>query len=130
MRVVCRLPTNLSLFLALTTIQNAQNGLSFLQVQDGAMESIAKIANRMSELRVMADDVIKNSSDIENYSKEFIELQIQMQQLKQLEFNGISLFTERHDLSGSGTKGTGAYTPSDTNPVSYRNFSTHLNDTP
>ena len=48
------------------TIQNAQNGLSFLQVQDGAMESIAKIANRMSELRVMADDVIKNSSDIEN----------------------------------------------------------------
>ena len=105
------------------TIQNAQNGLSYLQVQDGAMESIAKIANRMSELRIMADDVIKNSSDIENYSKEFIELQIQMQQLKQLEFNGISLFAQNgHDLSGSGTKGTGLYTPSDTNPVSYEIF--------
>ena len=46
-----------------------------------------------------------------------------MQQLKQLEFNGISLFAQNgHDLSGSGTKGTGLYTPSDTNPVSYENF--------
>ena len=71
----------------------------------------------------MADDVIKNSSDIENYSKEFIELQIQMQQLKQLKFNGISLFAQNgHDLSGGGTKGTGAYTPSDANPISYEIF--------
>ena len=50
-------------------IQNTQNGLSFLQVQDGAMETIGKVVNRMAELRVMADDITKNSGDIENYSK-------------------------------------------------------------
>ena len=47
-------------------------------VQDGAMETIGKVVNRMAELRVMADDVTKNSGDIENYPKEFIELQIHM----------------------------------------------------
>jgi flagellin len=105
------------------TIQNAQNGLSFLQVQDGALQTIAKVATRMSELRVLADDVTKNSSDVENYSKEFIELQFQLQQIKQQKFNGMSLFAQAgHTLSGSGTKGTGLYTPSDDSPVSYEIF--------
>ncbi len=105
------------------TIQNVQNGLSFLQVQDGALETIAKVATRMSELRVLADDVTKNSSDVENYSKEFIELQFQLQQIKQQKFNGMSLFAQTgHALSGSGTKGTGLYTPSDDSPVSYEIF--------
>jgi flagellin len=105
------------------TIQNAQNGLSFLQVQDGALEAIAKVATRMSELRVLAEDVTKNSSDVENYSKEFIELQFQLQQIKQQRFNGISLFAQTgHTLKGSGTKGTGLYTPSDDSPVSYEIF--------
>jgi flagellin len=105
------------------TIQNVQNGLSFLQVQDGALETIAKVATRMSELRVLAEDVTKNSSDVENYSKEFIELQFQLQQTKQQKFNGISLFAQTgHTLKGSGTKGTGLYTPSDDSPVSYEIF--------
>ena len=104
------------------TIQNAQNGLSFLQVQDRSLETIAKVATRMSELRVLADDVTKNSSD-ENYSKEFIELQFQLQQIKQQKYNGISLFAQTgHTLSGSGTKGTGLYTPSDDSPISYEIF--------
>jgi flagellin len=105
------------------TIQNVQNGLSFLQVQDGALETIAKVATRMSELRVLAEDVTKNSSDVENYSKEFIELQFQLQQTKQQKFNGISLFAQTgHTLKGSGTKGTGLYTPSDDSPISYEIF--------
>ena len=33
-----------------------KNALSFLQVQDGAMETVGKVVNRMSELRVMAQD--------------------------------------------------------------------------
>ena len=49
--------------------QSNQNALSYLQVQDGALQSISKILDRISELRIMADDIIKNSSDIENYSK-------------------------------------------------------------
>jgi flagellin len=46
----------------------------------------------MAELRTMAQDVTKNSSDIENYSKEFVELQSQLKQIKNETFNGISLF--------------------------------------
>jgi flagellin len=46
----------------------------------------------MSELRVMAQDITKNSQDIENYSKEFIELQSQLNQVSKEKFNGISLF--------------------------------------
>jgi len=104
-------------------IQNTQNALSFLQVQDGAMESIGKIANRMSELRVMAQDVTKNSSDVENYSKEFIELQGQLGQIKQEKFNGISVFAiSGHTLTGGGTSGTGTYTASNTAGVSYDTF--------
>ena len=71
---------------------NVQNGLSYLQVQDGALSSVGKILDRMAELRTMAQDVTKNSGDIENYSKEFIELQSQLKQIKNDTFNGISLF--------------------------------------
>ena len=72
--------------------QNVQNGISYLQVQDGALSTIAKIADRMSELRTMASDITKNTGDIENYSKEFIELQRQLNQIRHEKFNGISLF--------------------------------------
>jgi len=42
----------------------------------------------------MAADVTKNANDIENYSKEFRELQEQLSQVKQMKFNGISLFAQ------------------------------------
>ena len=53
---------------------------------------VGKILDRGAELRAMAQDVTKNTGDIENYSKEFIELQSQLQQIKNETFNGISLF--------------------------------------
>ncbi len=74
-------------------IQNVQNALSYLQLQDGTLETVGKVLDRMSELRTMAQDVTKNSSDIENYSKEFVELQSQLKQVKNETFNGISLFS-------------------------------------
>ena len=74
-------------------LQNAQNGLSYLQVQDSGLQTAGKIVDRMAELRVMAQDITKNSSDIENYSKEFVELQSQLNQISKEKFNGISLFT-------------------------------------
>jgi len=73
--------------------QNIQSGISYLQVQDGAMTTVAKIVDRMAELRTMASDVTKNTQDVENYSKEFIELQRQLNQVRREKFNGISLFT-------------------------------------
>jgi len=73
--------------------QNIQNGISYLQVQDGAMTTVGKIVDRMAELRTMASDITKNTQDIENYSKEFIELQRQLSQVHREKFNGISLFS-------------------------------------
>ena len=84
-------------------IQNSQNGLSYLQVQDSSLQTVGKILDRMAELRTMSQDVTKNSGDIENYSKEFVELQSQLQQIKNETFNGISLFS-------SGAGGNGAAT--------------------
>ena len=81
---------------------NVQNGVSYLQVQDGALSTVGKIIDRMAELRTMAQDVTKNTGDIENYSKEFIELQRQLQQIKNDTFNGISLFANSAALA-SGT---------------------------
>ena len=72
-----------------TNIQNAQ---SFLQTQDGALQTASKVLDRMSELAVLADDVTKNSSDIGNYNTEFQELKTQLGALHQQAFNGVSLF--------------------------------------
>ena len=73
-------------------MQNVQNSLSLLQVQDSSLQTVGKILDRMAELRTMAQDITKNSGDIENYSKEFVELQGQLQQIKNETFNGVSLF--------------------------------------
>jgi len=95
------------------TIQNAQNSLSYLQVQDSALATTGKILDRMAELRTMAQDITKNSGDIENYSKEFIELQSQLRQIKEEKFNGISLFS----VTGASTSGSKAQLGTTSNGV-------------
>ena len=95
------------------TIQNAQNSLSYLQVQDSALATTGKILDRMAELRTMAQDITKNSGDIENYSKEFIELQSQLRQIKEEKFNGISLFS----VTGASTSGSKAQLSTTSNGV-------------
>jgi len=100
-------------------IQNSQNALSFLQVQDGALRTVGKILDRMAELRTMAQDVTKNSGDIENYSKEFLELQGQLNQVKEEKFNGISLFATSNDtLQNGGITAANAGQYTDVNGVS------------
>jgi len=73
-------------------LNNHQNALSYLQVQDGVLEAMGEIVDRMAELRTMAADVSKNAADVENYSKEFLELQDQLNQMKREKFNGVELF--------------------------------------
>ena len=63
------------------------------------MRTVAKIVDRMAELRTMAQDVTKNTQDVENYSKEFIELQRQLNQVRREKFNGISLFAVSRTLA-------------------------------
>ena len=86
------------------SLNNHQNALSYLQVQDGVLEAIGDIVDRMSELRTMAADVSKNAADVENYSKEFLELQDQLQQMKREKFNGVELFVQDDEtLQGVNT---------------------------
>jgi len=103
-------------------LQNAQNGLSYLQVQDSGLQTAGKIVDRMAELRVMAQDITKNTSDIENYSKEFVELQSQLNQISKEKFNGISLFASSNASAGGTLEsGTASF-----NTTSYNSYSRTL----
>jgi len=114
------------------TIQNAQNSLSYLQVQDSSLATVGKILDRMAELRTMAQDITKNSGDIENYSKEFIELQSQLRQIKEEKFNGISLFAvHAGTVEGSKAKMSkatdgGVYVDASGASIAYNKFGREL----
>ena len=77
--------------------QNVMNSISFLQVQDGALASVGKILDRMSELKTMSLDVTKNTTDIANYNSEFNQLQDQLANIRDEKFNGINLFKTSAD---------------------------------
>ena len=73
---------------------NIQNALSFLQTQDGAYQTVTKVLDRMSELKILANDVTKNTNDVANYNTEFQALQTQLSSLTDQKFNGVSLFVQ------------------------------------
>ena len=82
--------------------KNVQNATSFLEVQDGVLDAAGKIVNRMIELKGLSDDVMKNASDIENYNREFKDLQMQIYDMASLKFNGVSMFASTStDTGGS-----------------------------
>jgi flagellin len=72
--------------------KNVQNATSFLEVQDGVLQAAGNIVNRMIELKGLSDDVMKNASDVENYNREFNDLQMQIFDMASLKFNGVSMF--------------------------------------
>ena len=72
---------------------NVQNGISFIEVQDGVLETVGRIVGRMAELKGMAtQDPLKSSQDIESYNNEFVDLQKQLYDVSRSTFNGVSLF--------------------------------------
>jgi len=75
------------------TAINLANIQSYLQTQDGAFTVADKVLNRMSELTTLARDVTKNPGDVENYDKEFQNLQEQLISLNTEKFNGVPLFS-------------------------------------
>ena len=86
--------------------KNIDNATSFLQVQDGVLESAGKIIDRMAELKALSQDVLKNSSDIANYNAEFKNLQVQLYQMSETKFNGVSLFATTKSGGGDATFNT------------------------
>jgi flagellin-like hook-associated protein FlgL len=72
---------------------NIKNAIGFLEVQDGLLETTGRIVMRMSELKGYAtQDPLKSDSDIASYNNEFKDLQVQLYQISQMDFNGASLF--------------------------------------
>ena len=72
---------------------NIRNAIGFLEVQDGLLETAGRIVMRMSELKGFASqDPLKSDSDIASYNNEFKDLQVQLYQISQMDFNGASLF--------------------------------------
>ena len=72
---------------------NVQNAQSFLEVQDGMLDSVGKIVDRMSELKGLASqDPMKSEQDRASYNNEFRDLQIQLYDISQMKFNGVSMF--------------------------------------
>lgn len=73
---------------------NVQNALSFLQAQEDAIGSAMSILDRISELKTLFEDPTKSDSDRMFYDEEFKEISGQLEGLKSMNFNKISLFSE------------------------------------
>jgi len=80
---------------------NVQNAISFLEVQDGMLDTVGKILDRMSELKGLASsDPMKSDADIASYNNEFKDLQSQLHSISQQKFNGVSLYAEHTTKDG------------------------------
>ena len=71
---------------------NVNNAISFLQTQDGALETFGAILERISELKMLHQDITKSASDKGNYDTEFTQLKAQLANLKAEKFNNVNLF--------------------------------------
>ena len=81
---------------------NVQNATSFLEVQDGMLDTVGRIVDRMSELKGLASqDPMKSAQDRASYNNEFKDLQVQLYNISQQGFNGVSLFAN-HTTDDNG----------------------------
>jgi flagellin len=85
---------------------NVQNAISFLEVQDGMLDSVGKIIDRMSELKGLASqDPMKSAQDRASYNNEFKDLQVQLYDISTMEFNGVSVFANYQSTDTAGVYG-------------------------
>jgi flagellin-like hook-associated protein FlgL len=85
------------------TRNNLHNGISFLQVQDGAYQVASRILDRMAELKTFWSDISKSDTDRINYNYEFKELQEQLALIEKEKFNGVNLYS-RNPYDDNPTK--------------------------
>jgi flagellin len=87
---------------------NVQNAISFMEVQDGMLDTVGKIIDRMSELKgLSSQDPMKSEQDRASYNNEFKDLQAQLYDISKMKFNGVSLFAE-HANDGTQAEFGGA----------------------
>jgi len=86
---------------------NIQNAQSFLEVQDGMLDTVGRIVDRMSELKGLASqDPMKSAQDRASYNNEFKDLQVQLYNISQQGFNGMSLFANYTTGADGAVTGT------------------------
>ena len=108
-------------------MKNLQNALSYLQLQDEAMDKMSEIVDRVGQLRALASDITKNDSDILNYSKEFLELQGKMDNAAETKLNGIDLFVfQQQTLSSKIESSPTTHTNEDGSVENYLTYSLNL----
>ncbi|HMD61353.1 MAG TPA: flagellin [Opitutaceae bacterium] len=71
---------------------NVENSASYLQTQDGVLNTAGTILTRISELYTLSQDPTKNPTDIANYNSEFTQLTGELSSLSSETFNGVNLF--------------------------------------
>lgn len=74
------------------TTNNVGNAISFLQTQDGSLKTAGKVLERIAELKTLASDVTKSSTDVANYDTEFTALKAELTNLTGNTFNSVTLF--------------------------------------
>ena len=79
---------------------NVSNAQSFLQTQDGGLQTASDILSRISELKTLSTDVTKSTTDVANYDSEFTALKGELTNITSAQFNGVNLF-------GGGTLSVG-----------------------
>ena len=88
---------------------NIQNAISFLEVQDGMLDTVGNIIDRMSELKGLASqDPMKSAQDRASYDNEFKDLQVQLYDISTMKFNGVSMFANHSTDSANVNTGTEA----------------------
>jgi len=81
---------------------NVQNALSFMEVQDGLLYTAGNILGRMGELKgLSSQDPMKSDQDSASYNNEFKDLQMQLYDISQMTFNGVSLFANTTTENGT-----------------------------
>lgn len=84
-------------------IRNAQDGISFIQTAEGALNETHAILNRMRELAVQASNGIYTESDKQKLQEEFTQLYDEIDRIAETtEFNTKKLLSGYYANSGSG----------------------------
>jgi flagellin len=84
------------------TKNNIQNAISFLQTQDGVLQTATEVVGRIAELKSLSTDATKSSSDLQNYNEEYQVLRQQLTDLQSEKFNGVNMFgTNGGDAAGA-----------------------------
>ncbi len=93
------------------SVKNAEDGISFVQTADGAMQSIHNILGRVRELAVKAANDVNASDDRAAIQTEIDEIASQIDEIiEKTKFNGKPVFSNQHWIEGAASNPTSTRT--------------------